>query len=279
MSITARTRVGAVIGDPVDHSLSPALHNAAFAAAELDAVFVAWRVEAAELPTAVTGFRALDLLGVSVTVPHKQAVIACCDRLAGTAEAIGAVNCLTFERSTTGGRTRVVGHNTDAGGFVDALVEDTGSEPEGAWAVVLGAGGAARAVAAGLRERGAERVDIVARRPDAVSWAQAVPWTTAALEPLCRGCDLLVDCTPLALSAASETRAPASIPIDLLPDHAVVCSLVYHRDPALLAAARACGLATMNGAGMLVHQGARAFSLWTGQTAPVAVMWAALLGD
>lgn len=275
MSVRAGTRVAAVIGDPVAHSRSPDLHNAAFAAAGVDAVFVAWRVAPADLAAAVAGFRALGLLGVSVTVPHKESIAALCDHLAAPADAIGAVNCLAFER-TAGGGVRVVGHNTDAGGFVDALQRDAGCDPAGCRAVLLGAGGAARAVHAGLCAGGAARVDVVARRPDAVTWARAHPWTAESLAAVLAGSDVLVDCTSLALSAEGEAGAPAPVPISLLPDGAVVASLVYHREPALLRAARERGLRTMDGAGMLVYQGARAFELWTGRAAPVDAMWAAL---
>lgn len=274
MKIRASTRVGAVIGAPVEHSLSPALHNAAFAASGVDAVFVAWHVSPAELDAAVAGLRALGHLGVSVTVPHKRAIVRLCDDLAAPADTIGAVNCLAFERR--GARVRIVGHNTDAGGFADSLERDAGFDAHGCRAVLLGAGGAARAVHAGLSDRGAARVHVVARRPGAVDWIAARPWTSESLAELCGACDLLVDCTPLALSAEGEARAPAPVPVERLPGHALVASLVYHRRPALLAAASARGLRTLDGAGMLVHQGARAFALWTGREPPVEVMWAAM---
>jgi shikimate dehydrogenase len=277
IAIRASTRVGAVIGAPVAHSRSPDLHNAAFAATGLDAVFVAWHVAPADLAAAVAGFRALGLLGVSVTVPHKRAVVALCDRLAAPADVIGAVNCLVFERRGDGGRDGVdvfdiVGHNTDAGGFTDSLLREAGFDPAGCRAVLLGAGGAARAVHAGLRSCGAARIDVVARQPHAVDWIQATPWTPEHLGALAPACDLLVDCTSLALSPETETHLTEVAPLDRLPAHALVASLVYHRRPALLDRASARGLRTMDGAGMLVHQGARAFALWTGIDAPVDAM-------
>lgn len=273
-AIRASTRVGAVIGAPVAHSRSPDLHNAAFAATGMDAVFVAWHVAPADLAAAVAGFRALGLLGASVTVPHKQAVAALCDRLAAPADAIGAVNCLVFERSDAG--VAVIGHNTDAGGFTDSLLHEAGFDPAGCRALLLGAGGAARAVHAGLRACGAARIDVVARRPEAVDWIAATPWTPEHLAGLAPACDLLVDCTSLSLAAETEAPLSTAVPLDRLPAHAVVVSLVYHRLPALLAQAHARGLRTLDGAGMLVHQGARAFALWTGREPPVAAMKAAL---
>jgi shikimate dehydrogenase len=272
--IRASTRVGAVIGAPIAHSRSPDLHNAAFAALGLDAVFVAWHVAPADLAAAVAGFRALGLLGVSVTVPHKGTIAALCDRLAAPADAIGAVNCLAFERRSDA-RVDIVGHNTDAGGFTDSLRED-GFDPRGCRVVLLGAGGAARAVHAGLRADGAARIDVVARRPHAVDWTAATPWTPEHLGSLAPACDLLVDCTSLALSAESEAPLTTAVSLDRLPAHAMVASLIYHRRPALLEHARARGLRTLDGGGMLVHQAARAFALWTGSAAPVDALWAAM---
>lgn len=278
MRVSAATRVAAVIGDPVAHSRSPDLHNAAFAAAGVDALYVAWRVTPADLAAAVAGFRTLGLLGVSVTVPHKQAIADLCDRLAAPADVIGAVNCLVFKSvgERAGDGVRVIGHNTDAGGFVDSLQREAGLDPAGCRAVLLGAGGAARAVHAGLCAAGADRVEIVARRPDAVGWARAHAWTADALDAVLAGCDLLVDCTSLGLDAAREAQIPAPVPVARLSDDAVVASLVYHREPALLSAARARGLRVVDGAGMLVYQGARAFELWTGRAAPVDAMWAVM---
>jgi shikimate dehydrogenase len=264
VTIGGRTRLAAVLGWPVEHSRSPALHNAAFAAVGLDAVFVALAVPPARLPEAVAGLRALGVLGASITVPHKQAIVPLCDALADSATRVGAVNCLAFD----GGR--VIGHNTDAAGFVDALRE-AGHEPAGRRAVVLGGGGAARAVVVGLGDAGAD-VAVVARRPETVDWAAAQPWTATALAALSPGCELWVDATSMGLHDAPP---PAPVPLERSPG-AVVCSLLYHRDTALVSAARALGLAVVDGAGMLVHQGARAFALWTGRPAPLDAMWRAM---
>jgi shikimate dehydrogenase len=259
-----RTRIGCVIGWPVEHSKSPALHNAAFAAAGIDAVFVALPVHPDHLAAAVAGMKAMGFLGCSVTVPHKEAVLALCDRVTEPAASIGAVNCLSFEDNA------VIGHNTDAGGFVDSL-RDASIDPKGRRAILLGAGGAARAIAAGLREAGAT-VDVIARSPDKYTWTEARPWTAETLADLAPRCHLLVDCTSAALDPASESNLPAPIPIEALPAGAAVASLVYHREPALLAHARQRGLHTIDGAGMLLHQGARALRLWLGIEPPVTAM-------
>jgi shikimate dehydrogenase len=261
--IAGTTRVAAVIGWPVEHSRSPALHNAAFAALGIDAVFVALPVRPPALPAALRGMAALGFLGASVTVPHKQACLALCDRLDAAAEAVGAVNCLAFAGDA------LVGHNTDAGGFVDALASELGRDARGARAVLLGAGGAARAVAHGLAAAGAREVVVVARR--AQDWCAARSWDELA--GLLPACDLLVDCTSAALGGEAY---PAPVPVAALPAGAAVASLMYGRPIALLDEARARGLAAMDGAGMLVHQGARAIAIWTGRPAPVDAMRAAL---
>lgn len=259
--ISASTRLAAVLGWPVGHSRSPALHNAAFAAAGIDAVFVALAVPPAELPTVIRALAATGALGASVTVPHKEAARAACARLDPVAARAGAVNCLVFE----GGE--VIGHNTDAGGFVDALGE-AGVAPAGR-AVLLGGGGAARAVAVGLGDAGAD-VTVVARRPAAVSWCDARPWTE--LPALLDGAALLVDCTSAALDAAAGAALADAVALERLPAGAAVATLVYHRATPLLTRAAARGHRIVDGAGMLLHQGARAFTLWTGRPAPLEVM-------
>lgn len=261
-------RLAAVLGWPIAHSRSPAMHDAAFAALGVDAVMLPFAVPPPALASAVRGLVALDALGASVTVPHKAAVAALCDELEPLAAAIGAVNCLAFD----GGR--VIGLNTDAGGFVDGL-----RAAGGAWAarpaVVLGAGGAARAVVAGLADAGVDAV-VVARRPDDVAWTAARPWS--ALPGLLAATALVVDATSAGLDAEDDRALAARVPLDAAPADATVATLVYHRPTALLAAAAARGLATIDGRAMLLYQATRAFARWTGRAAPVEVMRAALDG-
>jgi len=265
--IGGRTRVAAVIGDPIEHTRSPQLHAAAFAAAGLDAVMVPLRVRAAELPAAVAGLGALGFLGASVTLPHKQAVARLCDHLEPLAEDCGAVNCLCFANGA------VVGHNTDALGFIDGL-RRAGFEPAGLHTVLLGCGGAARAIRVGLRAAGAASVALIARTPSRARWADDVsPFTAEVLADRLSRCSLLVDCTSAGLHGEAF---PAPVPLERLRKSAVVASLLYGEQPALLAAAEARGLQTVDGTGMLVHQGARAFELWTGRRAPIDAMWAAV---
>lgn len=263
-------RVAAVLGHPVAHSRSPAIHNAAYAALGLDAVYVALDVEPARLPAALDGVVALGFMGVNVTVPHKEAALRGCDEIDDVARAVGAVNTIVVD----GGRRR--GCNTDVHGFRRSVEETLAAAPREA--VVLGAGGAARAVVLALAQLGAAtRVvarDVARARPLlALGALNAAPWTAEVLARVCAGADLVVDTTSAGLH---DDPTPAPVPLELLPAGAVVASLVYHREPALLAAARARGLRTLDGAGMLVHQAARAFELMTGHPAPVEVMRGAL---
>lgn len=271
--IDARTRLAAVIGWPVEHSRSPTLHNAAYAATGMNAVYVALPVAPDRLAEALAGIRALGFLGVNVTVPHKEAAIASCHRVDPLAASVGAVNTIVVRPDG-----RLAGYNTDVGGFQDSLEEEVPDVlTSRGRAVVLGAGGAARAVTLALRERRLEVV-VVARDVERargllrLGAGEALPWTKAALAAALPGANLLVDSTSAGLSRATEKEIPAPIPLDLLPDGAVVCSLVYHRKPALLAAARARGLRVVDGSGMLIHQAARAFTLMTGTPAPVEAM-------
>jgi shikimate dehydrogenase len=269
-AIRGTTRLAAVLGFPVEHSRSPQLLNAAFAAAGVDAVMVPIGVPPEDLAAAVAGLGAMRALGASVTVPHKLAAAALCDELSPAARAIGAVNCLRFD----GGR--ITGHNTDEGGFVDGLAA-AGFDPRGRRAVLLGAGGAARAVAYGLRAAGVpeDRLAVIARHPERVAWAPASPWTEDRLRAAFAGADLVVDCTPAGLGEGEAAFVDA-LPLDALRPAAWAATLIYHRRTIWLERASARGHSTVDGRAMLVHQGARAFAIWTGRPAPLDAMARAL---
>jgi shikimate dehydrogenase len=259
-------RLAAVLGWPVAHSRSPALHNAAYRALDIDAVYVALAVAPGELPAALEGVRALGFLGVNVTVPHKEEARRLCDEVDRLAAEVGAVNTILVRDG------RLVGANTDVAGFARALAEAGGASGP---VVILGAGGSARAVAAAVRADGGEP-RFVARRPEkARALGAAFPWTPAGLGEALDGAGLVVDTTSVGLAADSDASHPAPVPLERLDKTALVASLVYHREPGLLARARALGLRTMDGAAMLVHQAALAFTLMTGHEAPLAVMRAA----
>jgi len=239
-----------VLGWPIAHTKSPVIVDAAFAALGLDARMEVRAVPPEQLAHAIAELRALPMLGASVTVPHKLAVAALCDELAGAARELGAVNCLQLERG------RLVGHNTDARGFLDGL----GRDVRGVRAILLGAGGASRAVAYALRGAGAS-VDILSRPfPDLHSaFARA---------------DLLVDCTSAGLDPAADAAFTAQLPLAALPPAAWVGTLVYHRRTRLLDAA--APRHTFDGRAMLVHQAAIAVGLWTGRDPPIDIMTRAL---
>lgn len=266
-TIRGTTRLAGVIGWPVEHSRSPQIMNTAFAIAGIDAVLVPIGVPPTGLAPVIAGLRALRALGASVTVPHKLAAAALCDELTPAAGAIGASNCLQFD----GGR--LIGHNTDESGFADGL-RAAGFDRGDARAVLLGAGGSARAVAYALR---AGRVDVIARRPEQVVWTRARLWSPGELREAFASADLVVDCTHVGLGGNdAEQEFVDQLPLDALRRDAWVASLVYHRTTLLLERAGARGHATLDGGAMLVHQAARAFTIWTGTPAPIDAMTRAL---
>jgi shikimate dehydrogenase len=269
MTISGTTKLAAVLGWPIEHTRSPAMLNAAFIADRVDAVLVPIGVTPEELPAAVAGLRAMKAIGASVTLPHKLAVARLCDELSPAAKAIGAVNCLELARDDG----RLIGHNTDCDGFLDALTA-AGCELRGKRVVLLGAGGAARAVAYGVR--GARAIEVIARKPGEVAWAPAWPWTADNLRDCFARADILVDCTSACLQPESDSELTDSLPFDALPAGAWVATLVYHRATSLLERASSLGHSTLDGRAMLVHQGARAYAIWTGLAAPVEVMTRAL---
>lgn len=270
MGITGATRVAGVIGDPVRHSLSPVIHNAAFAEAGLDWVFVAFEVGEGEAPAAIAGARAMGVDGLSVTMPHKAAVLEALDRLSPTAARLGAVNAIVREG------TELVGHSTDGAGLVDALAYDEGFTPEAKRCVVVGAGGAARAVVLALAEVGASDVAVINRTPANAELAAALAGDVGRVgsEADVRDADLVVNATPLGM-LGGET--PAVDPT-LFHSNQLVVDLVYAPPiTPTIQAARAAGAHAVGGLGMLVHQAAHAFTLWTGQEAPLPAMSAAAM--
>jgi shikimate dehydrogenase len=268
-AITGTTRVVGVIGDPVGHSRSPAMHNAAFAALGLDWVYVALPVARGDGAAAVRAVTTLGLAGLNITMPHKADAAAACDDLSPEASALGAVNTVVNAGGT------LVGHSTDGDGFLRAL-DDEGITSVGQRALVIGAGGAARAITHALGRVGAH-VTVAARRPEAARRAAALaPKADATgLDGVAvEGFDVVVNATPLGM----DGEAP---PFDTAELHAgqFVYDTVYPIETPLLGEARARGLRAAGGLGMLVHQGALSFSLWTGVAPPLDVMRAAASAD
>ena len=267
--IDGHTQLVGWIGWPVEHTLSPAMHNTAFDALGLNWRYLPFPVAPGQVEVAVKGVAALGLRGVNVTVPHKQAVMPALDSFAPDAKALGAVNTLVIERGKEG-QVSIGGHNTDAQGFVGALRHD-GFDPKGKSVVVVGAGGAARAVVYGLLEAGAQALvsDL-----GSLGKLSTLPLTTETVVESARVTDLLVNATPMGM----WPRVDGSIWPDgvSIPAPLTVFDLVYNPpETRLMRKTRESGACAIGGLRMLVGQGALAFEMWTGQPAPVEVMMSA----
>lgn len=265
------TRVAAVIGDPVRHSRSPAIHSAAFAATGIDWVFTAFEVPKGGGAVALDVMRALRLAGLSVTMPLKAEVAAAADTRDGEVDVLGAANCIV---PLGDGRLRAA--NTDAAGFVSGLKADTGITPEGLRVVLIGGGGAARAVAWGLAAAGAADVAVINRTPDkaqavaaiANEAGQATAGRVGTIDDIAAA-DIVVNATSVGMGADSSMPCEPS----LLRPGQVAVDLVYEPvETAWLAALRLRGVEAHNGLSMLAYQAAAAFELWTGIEAPVDAM-------
>lgn len=263
-SVSGATRLAGVIGSPVRHSLSPAIHNAGYEACGLDWVYVALEVAPGSAGGALDGMRALGIAGLSVTTPHKDVVFALVDERSDAATTMRAVNCVQLVDG------RLVGHNTDGDGFVDSLRVDAALDPSGMSVAVIGAGGAARSVVEALARAGASDIAVVNRTPSRAAEAAALAPGVGRVGDLADVCaaQLVVNATSVGLGTDE-----LSVDRDLLQRGQVVADLVYHpRETALLRAASERGARPLDGLGMLVHQAARQFRLWTGLEAPVREM-------
>ena len=266
-SISGTTTVAAVIGDPVGHSLSPVVHNAAFAATGLDWVFVALPTPAGAAGVVLDAMATCGLGGLSVTMPLKAEVAERLGDLDPLAASLGAVNCVATHDG------RLVGHNTDASGFGSWLAA-AGHPVTDARVVVLGAGGAGRAVVAGALAAGAASVVVVNRSPGPAAAAVSLdPDRCSVGTPAdVTAADVVVNATSVGMSGVPG----CPVPDGALRASQVVADLVYDPvDTALLRAAREVGAVALDGVGMLVHQAADAFRLWTGVEPPLAAMAAA----
>lgn len=272
MVVSGETRLAALIGAPARHSLSPAIHNAAFASTGVDWVFLAFEVGPGHAGAALDAMRVLPIEGLSVTMPHKTDVAHLVDDLTDEAHRLDAVNCVVRDGQ------RLVGHNTDGMGFLASLVEGAdGFEPRGRRCVVVGAGGAARAVIAALAGAGAGEVIVTNRTPERAEVAARLAGDVGRVgrvEDLVRdlsAADLVVHATSVGMDGQGLALGPEAVAA--IAAHGVVVDLIYSpRTTPLLAAARQRGLTTVGGLGMLVHQAAAAFTLWTGRPAPIEVM-------
>jgi len=259
--ITGNTAVYGVIGNPVAHSLGPLMHNKAFAGLGHPGVYVAF--ETRDIGQAMDGIRALNIRGISVTIPHKETIVPHLDQVDDTARQIGAVNTVVNDKG------KLIGYNTDAYGAVKALTEKTGVKDKDV--VIIGAGGAARAIGYGMLKAGA-RVYILNRSEGkgqklaAFLGASFYPLTELSRAP----CDILINTTPVGM-APNVDEMP--IEPEQLTDRMLVMDIIYNPiSTRLLASAEKIGAGVIDGVPMFVYQGARQFELWTGLDAPVDLM-------
>lgn len=280
MRVDGHTLLYGLVGFPVSHSRSPAMLNAAFDALGMNAVYLPFELPPESLAEGVRGLAAAGVKGFNVTIPHKRAVIGCLDAVSDEAALIGAVN------TVIAGGDGLRGENTDGRGFVRALESDLGFGLEGATVLLLGAGGAGRAIGVMAAVHGAASLRVAdideGRARDLAETVnsrvgsclcETVPPAGAGLKAALDGVGLFVDATPIGMKPGDGT----SIDVGWLGGETVVYDLVYNPPvTGLIASARAAGLRAANGAGMLLYQGASALELWTGEEAPVGVMRAAL---
>ncbi len=282
VAVSGSTGVIGIIGYPVEHSFSPAMHNEAFKSLGLNFVYVPFPVKPENIAKAVEGIRGLGLKGVNVTIPHKSAVMEFLDGLAPEAELIGAVNTIVNENG------RLKGYNTDAPGFLMSLELEAGISPRGKRIFIAGAGGAARAVSVQLALAGAAEITFTTPIPQEVAGLRSAinkssptlvgetPWDEDKISAALRETDILINATPLGMHP--NTREMPPVRLEALPEGALVCDLIYNpRETLLLQKAREKGLPVLNGMGMLLYQGAIAFQLWTGVEPPLEVMRKALV--
>ncbi len=283
MLISGKARVCGIIGDPVEHTMSPVMHNAAFGELGLDFVYLPFLVKKESLKEAIEGMRALNIRGLSVTQPHKVEVMKLLDEIEPLAEKMGTVNTIVNNNGI------LTGSNTDADGFLRGLLEN-GIEPTGKNVVVLGAGGASRAVSFILADKGANLV--ILNRLLELDWAEslakrisdnfsvkaeALELTRDNLKKAVGEADILVNTTSVGMSPDTDKTLVDS---DLLRKGLVVYDVIYNPiKTRLLIEAEKAGATTISGLDMLVYQGVIAFERWTGQKAPFEVMKEAALNS
>jgi shikimate dehydrogenase len=271
------TKSVGLIGYKLSHSISPQFQQAAFDYLGLDIRYEVWETAKDELPRVMEGIRNASKLGANVTIPHKEAVLQLLDDVDNDARRIGAVNTIV----NRGGK--LIGYNTDASGFMRALRDEGAFSPGSKRVVLLGAGGAARAVGFALIDAGVKSLVILDRtqsRGEALAWdlkvsdteVVALSWKDGRTLMALAECDLLVNCTSVGMKDSSgEGKSPLGI--GLIPKRALVYDVVYNPlETPLLAAAKKVGARTLGGLPMLVYQGAASFELWTGKSAPIDIM-------
>jgi shikimate dehydrogenase len=271
------TKCVGLIGHKLSHSISPQFQQAAFDYLRLDIRYDVWETSKDDLPQVMEGLRDASKLGANLTIPHKEAVLPLLDKMDNDARRIRAVNTVVNREG------KLIGYNTDASGFIRALRDDGAFSPRNKRVVLLGAGGAARAVGFALVDTGVKSLIILNRgmeRGRALAWdlkisdteVIALSWKDGRTLIALGECDLLVNCTSVGMKDSSaEGKSPLGM--GLIPKRALVYDVVYNpMETPLLSAAKKVGARTLGGLPMLVYQGAASFELWTGQSAPIDIM-------
>ncbi len=259
-----------IIGCPLGHSISPAMHNAAFKELDLDFEYVPLEVDPEDLGEALKGLRAMHFAGFNVTIPHKETIVPYLDEVTQLARRIGAVNTVLNQEG------KLVGYNTDGPGFIDSLKEDAGFNPKGKKCVILGAGGAGRAVAVSLSQNGSELIsiyDIFSEKAEKL--AEYINGAVVKdLQKEIAAANLLVNASPIGMQPnIDDSPLPENIK---LHQKLLVYDLIYNPpETKLLHLAKKAQAKAISGLGMLVRQGALAFTIFCGKTAPVEIMWQA----
>jgi shikimate dehydrogenase len=271
-------KIYGIIGHPIKHTLSPAMHNAAFAAVGIDAAYVPFEVRPQDLKSAVKNLISLGISGFNVTIPHKTSCMELLDKTDESARLIGAVNTINVKKG------KLTGYNTDGRGFLRSLKDDLDITPNGKNVFIVGAGGAARAVVCVLLLNGAASVTIVDRiKEKAVELVNSYPARISVKSidykqdwaPHIKNADLLINASPVGMKDSD----PSPVNINLLHRDLSVFDLIYNKHTRLVKAAKAKGLRACGGFGMLLYQGVFAFEIWTGKKAPVAIMRNALIAQ
>ena len=275
--ISGHTSVFGIFGHPVEHTFSPGMHNAAFAKIKLNACYVPFAVAPADLEKAVKAIVPLGIRGLNITIPHKERIIPFLDDLTDDARMIGAVNTIEVAKG------KLIGHNTDGRGFLRSLREETGFRTKGKTFLMIGSGGAARAVGINLALSGAKTITLcdldsvkaakLCRDIQNKTTTRVIVVKPEDLEGTALFADCIINATPLGLKPGD----PLPIPRHFIRKDHLICDLVYNplKTP-LLKAARSAGAQTLSGIGMLLYQGVIAFEIWTGAKAPVSLMKTAL---
>lgn len=270
--ISTKTKLAGLFGHPVSQSMSPLMFNTAFASEQIDMVYTAFDVHPEQLAEAVAGIRALGLVGVNVTIPHKVSIIPYLDEIDPLAQRIGAINVVVNKQG------RLIGYNTDGMGYVRSLLDETGVQLSEQRVTMVGAGGAARAVACTLAEQGIKEIRIVNRSREraeqlAEQLKSLVPVQVVdanGFEQAVAEATLLINTTSIGMYPNTEE---IPVPAEWLHADLVVSDLIYNPlETKLLAEARKAGAKTHSGLGMFINQGALAYELWLGQPAPVQRM-------